>query len=161
MKFENFLGELATLKDERDEICEQIKSHGLPVIIYGAAQWAGFITDELTARGVDVAGYAVDAEYFKPDKTYLKRPVYNFAELRAQPEKYVFVLGMVGTSTSLNAFRFLCDEKIIRYGLLPRSVLSSDLTGDYVLNERDKFSATFEMLEDDLSQETMLAYLRL
>ena len=161
MKFENFLGELATLKDERDEICEQIKSHGLPVIIYGAAQWAGFITDELTARGVDVAGYAVDPEYFKPDKTYLNRPVYNFAELRAQPEKYVFVLGMVGTSTSLNAFRFLCDEKIIRYGLLPRSVLSSDLTGDYILNERDKFSETFDMLEDDLSRETMLAYLRL
>ncbi len=160
MKFESFLDELATLKDERAEICEQIKSHGLPVIIYGAAEWAQLITDELTARGVDVAGYAVDAEYFKPDKTYLKRPVYNFAELRAQPEKYVFVLGMVGhLENSINVLHFLCDEKIIRYGLLPSSF--SKISKEYILSKRDEFAKTFDMVEDDLSRETMLAYLRL
>ncbi len=32
---------------------------------------------------------------------------------------------------------------------------------EYILHERDKFSETFGMFEDDLSRQTMLAYLRL
>ena len=93
MSFEKILGELKTLKDERPEICEKIKSHNLPVIIFGAGIMADYITKDLKNFGVEVSGYAVDEKYFKPNQTYLNCPVYNFAELSAEPNKYVFVLG--------------------------------------------------------------------
>ena len=94
MNFEKYLPELESLKNARQEKADKIKSHGLPVIIFGAAETARRVTNELARFGVQVDGYAVDVEYFKPDTIYLGKPVYNFAELLKKPDKFVFVLGM-------------------------------------------------------------------
>lgn len=66
MDFQNFLDELNTLQDEREKIIMRIKSHGLPVILYGAGLLAKHITKKLASDGCEVAGYAVDDEYFTP-----------------------------------------------------------------------------------------------
>ena len=95
MLFEKTLEELKNLKDVRPKICEKIKSHNLPVIVFGAAATAMRTSNFLKAANIDVAGYAVDEEYYKPDQTYLGLPIYNFAELAKSPEKYVFIRGVI------------------------------------------------------------------
>lgn len=94
MKFKDVISEIESQKDYRKLQCAKIKSHGLPVIIFGAAEMAKLITAELKNFGVEVAGYAVTEEYYKPGKNYLGKPLYNYSELRQRPKDYVFIIGI-------------------------------------------------------------------
>ena len=161
MSFENFLNEVA--EDDCKQIDEEIKRRGLPVIIFGAGEMAKWVTENLSGRGINVDGYAVDAEYFKPDKKFLDRPVYNFAELRAQAERYVFVLGMEdemqGGSRAVN---FLRDEQIVSYPLPINLKGSCEKIGaEFIADNRDAFARTYDLLADELSRQTMINFLKL
>ena len=161
MSFEKILEELKTLKDIRPEMCEKIKSHNLPVIIFGAAETAMRVTNILKSHGVEIAGYAVDEKYFKPNQTYLERPVYNFEKISANPDKYVFVLGVndesKGTTRSLE---FANNKKIIHYESLVEYFPSS-ITFEYLSANRGKFAETFYWLADELSKKTMIEFLKM
>ncbi len=159
MDFKNFLDELNTLHDERGETIVRIKSHELPVILYGAGLLAKRITKKLTADGCEVAGYAVDDEYFMPNQTYLQRPVHRMADLIAHPNDYVFVLGVGVFNDNDRVTKLLNEHKITLYMLAEDNMALID--AEYILSERDKFSETFGMFADDFSRQTMLAYLRL
>lgn len=161
MSFEKIWGELKTLKDERPEICEKIKSHNLPVIIFGAGIMADYITKDLKNFGVEVSGYAVDEKYFKPNQTYLNCPVYNFAELSAAPEKYVFVLGFNDDNgPNERIVEFLRDSKINKY-TFNLNYLAKGLNYEYISANREKFAETFYWLADELSKKTMTEFLKL
>ena len=161
MSFEKILEELKTLKDMRPEICEKIKSHNLPVIIFGAAETAMRVTNILKSHGVEIAGYAVDKEYFKPNQTYLNCPVYNFAELSATPEKYVFVLGCVSNgSDSAGMIAFLKDTKINKYAF-NLSTVAQNLNYEYISANREKFAEIFSLLADELSKKSMIEFFKL
>lgn len=110
----------------------EIKTHGLPIIIFGAGKFAETVSEKLNSLGVEVAGFAVDEDYFEPNKTFLNLPVYNFAEVSAQPEKYVFVLG---TFNDLKrSLAFAEDEKIIRYAWFDDEDLQEFLWNFYSVN---------------------------
>ena len=159
MEFKNFLDELATLQDERGKIIERIKNHGLPVIVYGAGTVAEWFTEKLTANGCEVAGFAVDDEYFTPNKTYLGRPVYRMTDLIAHPNDYVFVLA-IGDYLDVNRLvKFEDEHKITFYAFTMDNLEPIDKK--FILSKRDKFSEAFDMFEDDLSRQIMLTYLRL
>ncbi len=160
MSFEKIVEELKTLKDVRPEICEKIKSHNLPVIIYGAGIMADYITNDLKYYGVEIAGYAVDEKYFKPNQTYLNCPVYNFAELSATPNKYIFVLGFndesMGTTRSVE---FIQSKNFIHYEFA-NSDVAKGLNYEYISANRKKFTETFNWLADELSKKTMIEFLK-
>ncbi len=160
MSFEKILEELKTLKDVRPEICEKIKNHNLPVIIFGAAETAGRVANILKSYGVEIAGYAVDEKYFKPNQTYLERSVYNLDELVTTPEKYVFVLGCVGVGGEPpRIIEFLKDTKIIKYAF-NESTIAKNLNYEYISANRAKFTETFYWLADELSKKTMIEFLK-
>lgn len=159
MDFENFLAELPALEDERREILRRIKSHGLPVILYGAGIYAKNLTKKLAACDCEVAGYAVDDKYFTPNQTYLGRPVYCIKNLILQPNKYIFVLA-IGDFTDDSRVKKLLNEYKINLFMLTADDMAL-IDKEYILSEREKFSETFSIFEDDFSRQTMLAYLRL
>ena len=160
MTFEKTLEELKTLKDVRPEICEKIKSHNLPIIIFGAGQMAIMITDVLKSYGFEISGYAVDEKYHKPNQTYLGLPVYNFDELSKHSDEYVFILGVHDEDQgTTRTFEFIQDQKIIHYELY--MILYKSLNYEYVLENREKFAETFYWLADELSKKTMLEFLKL
>lgn len=150
--------ELEGLKNARAEICEKMKSHNLPIIIFGAGLMAAMVKDELEKFGVKISGYAVDSEYYKPNKTYLNRPIYNFAELEKTPDKYVFILGITDElNEGKRVLEFWQNKNIICYTMCN---VFKYMNYDYILKNHDKFTETFEMLADDFSKKTMLAYLK-
>lgn len=161
MLFEKTLEELKNLKDVRPKICEKIKSHNLPVIVFGAAATAMRTSNFLKAANIDVAGYAVDEEYYQPNKTYLERPVYNFAEISKTPDKYVFVLGVNDESKGTHrSSEFANNKNIIHYEFLVEYFPNS-ITYDYVLANHEKFAETFSCLADELSQKSLINFLKL
>lgn len=159
MELKDFMHEFEGLTDAKEIRAAQIKSHNLPVIIFGAAAFAKIVTDSLRSFGIEVSGYAVDAEYFKPNQTYLGKPVYNFSELREQPDKYVFVLG-VGNKVKdgERAREFQRDEKII--GSIFELERMAYIDRAYVTENAAGFFETYNLLEDDLSRRIMVAYLK-
>ena len=162
MEFEKFLAELETpekFSDYQKSVAEKIKAHNLPVIIFGAAKLAEIVTATLKKFGVEISGYAVDGKYFKPNKTYLGLPIYNFDELRQTPEKYVFILG-VGSAVGSGKRReeFLSDKKIFAYEIAMEYVDS--ISGDYILSNQEKFIETYNLFADDFSKKTMVTYLK-
>lgn len=163
MTFEKVLEELKPLNNVQPEIAEKIKSHNLPVIIYGAGEVAGYLTTNLKNLGVEIAGYAVDAEYYKPNQTYLNKPLYNFAELSATPEKYVFVLGInpiFEGNLNPGIIDFLNNnKKLICYYVSAN--LFSAMNYEYIFENREKFAETFNLLEDELSRQDMIRFLNL
>lgn len=160
MEFKDFLDELNTLQDEREEFVERIKSHGLPVILYGAGIFAKSFTDALKVRGIEVAGYAVDDSYYTPNQTYLGRPVYLLSSLIESTDKYIFLYAvnkMTEENLNVSLRNFIYYPSIstgydISYPTINRA---------YVLDNREKFSETFNLLEDDLSRKTFINFLKL
>ena len=163
MDFEKFLDESNTLIDDHKSVAEQIKSHGLPVIVFGAGEMAKWVTNHWNKFGIEVEGYAVDAEFFKPNQTLLNRPIYNFAELSTQYDKYVFVLGMEDEMQGGHrAFDFLRNKKITCYPL-PTNLDGSNekISLDFIKTNHAKFQETFNILADELSRQTMMSFLKL
>lgn len=162
MQKSEFLSVFEDARDTRDYarvVVEKIKSHGLPIIVFGASRKAEIVTRELKRFNVEVLGYAVDEEFYKPNQTYLGRPVFNFDVISREPGKYVFVLGMAGGKID-NIQRiddFFKDKKIISYRILG---LDSVFGYDYICENQNKFFETYSMLSDDLSRQTMMAYLK-
>ncbi len=160
MNFEKALEELQTLKDVRPEICKKIKNHNLPVIVFGAGVTAKHVTEVLKSHGVEVSGYARDGEYYKPNKTYLGRPVYNFDELATTPEKYIFILAITDDGSNSRAYKFMKDNRIIKYAF-SYEFNSKNLNYEYISANREKFSETFYWLADEFSKQTMIEFLKL
>ena len=157
---QNFLAELEKFKNMRESICEEIKSHNLPVIIFGAGIMAKNVTDELKNFGIEISGYAVDEKYFTPNKIYLNRPIYNFAELEKTPDKYIFILGITDEfNDGKRALEFIQNKNITYYAVA--NVAKGYMDYEYIFEQRDKFTETFSMLADDFSKQTMLAYLKI
>ena len=158
----NFIADLKNLADfqtYRKNTAEKIKSHNLPVIIFGAGIMAKNVTDELKNFGIEISGYAVDEKYFTPNKIYLNRPIYNFAELEKTPDKYIFILGITDEfHEGGRALEFIQNKNITYYTMCN---FFGYMNYEDIFEQRDKFTETFSMLADDFSKQTMLAYLKI
>ena len=158
MEFKDFLDELKVLKDERKNMCEQIKNHNLPIILFGAGIGAKQVTQGLNAYGLNVDGYAVDDKFYSEGQFYLDRPVYRFSDILKKSDKYILIPAV--DNFQKDRFRFLDDKKIIAY---TPSLLDYEakINFDYILNNLKNFSQTFNFFEDDLSRKTMINHLKL
>ena len=159
MSYEKFFEELQTLKDCREVQYKQIRSHKLPIVIYGAGDMVRHVTNELSAFDIPILAYAVDDEYYVEGENYLGLPVHRFSELSRHPDKYVFILGMNydrnGVGLNCNFFK---NDKLIRYTIL--AIQYDPVSLEDILNRKNELSKVFEMLHDDLSRETLMAYLK-
>ena len=156
----NLLDELKPLAGQKELIIEKIKAHNLPIILYGAGEYAKYVTDALKKFDVEIAGYAVDDAYFKAGANYLGLPVYRISELTARPEDFVFILAtdnVFGGGGIIE--KFLADERLIKYGL--DVATTAPMNYDYISANAEKILDTYSMVADDLSKETLLAYLKL
>ena len=153
---ENFLAELENLSKQTPyllQVAEKIKSHNLPVIIFGAAKYAQIVASKLISAGVKISGFAVDEKYFVADKKLNGLPIYNFDELRKTPDKYIFILGIGDKTGNIRADKFLADNRITKYRVeIVFKVCKIDW--NFILSNKEKFIETYNLLSDDLSKQT-------
>ncbi len=131
LEIKDFLDELKPLDGQKELLIEKIKSHKLPIILYGAGEYAKLVTDKLQQEKVEIAGYAVDDIYFKEGSNYLGLPIYRISDLMSHSKDFVFVLAtdnVFGSSGILN--EFLNDDRLIKYGLDAAS--TAPINFDYI-----------------------------
>lgn len=139
-------------------IYDRIKAEDKPVAVYGAGQVAEVVGNYLAAHGIAVSAYAVDHNYFQEGSTFNGAPVINYADNR---EKYAFVLG---AGNNKNKVRRFIDEPIgggQKYVLLDPYGPVEPLDYEYVKERADEFEQTYNLLFDDLSRKTMIAYVNM
>ena len=143
---------------------EEIKARKLPVIIFGAGVAAKLVTNQLVAKGLEIFGYAVDEKYYKPNQSYLGRPVFNFEELVAQGKKYIFYLalgtkqGADNSALKKRVNKFLNDMRIVKDPFLFSKMEA--ISREFIYENQAAFEETYNLLEDEQSRKTMCAYLK-
>lgn len=169
MTQKEFLEELEEATHAQEKLVAKVKSHGLPVMIFGAGNYAVEVTKILNKYGLEVAGYAVDEEYYQPNQIYFNRPVYNFTELYRKPKDQVFFVAMrvnwnvtqeVAEMVINRRLKLFKDDNIVVYDFLHPGLSGERITYAFVLDNKNKFWEMYNMLSDDVSKKTMLLYLK-
>ena len=154
MDEKNFLSELSTVSDKN--IFEQIKSHNLPVIIFGAKVNAAHIAKTLEQNKIKISGYAVDEKYYKPNQFCCGLPIHNFDELAQKPNEYVFILGV--SEINRDRIKQFYDAPIVKYDVAVGSCCK--INYDFVMENKTKFIETYNWLSDDFSKKTITDFLK-
>ncbi len=138
------------------DVFSEIKSHQLPVVVYGAKSYAEYITNCLVQHGIEVYGYAVNEKYFT-NSTFLGKPVFVWEKIKKNSDRYVFVLGSISRKKLIQ--QFLEDPSIIKY--YTDTEVHETITYNYIQENFTAFDETYHWLEDDLSRKTFCAFLNL
>lgn len=159
MTKQDFLNEIKSVVGIKEKIVEELKTTNQPVVIFGTGNYAKYMSKAFASVGIPISGYAVDEKYYKPNQKFLGLPILNFdAIVDEEPEKYIFLLGLQACQ---RVYDFVEDSRIKKYVIFHDIGLKAcEVNYDFILQNQDKFFETYELLSDDLSKNTMIAYLK-
>jgi len=145
-------------KKESDSLgtIRELRERGKPVYIYGAGTTANRIAGKLTEAGIDVCGYFVDNDFFRRCKDSEENyPIFTFDYVMELPEADVVVgFYQFGIAYSkIEKGKFYNRGKV--YFINPEPLFDYE----YYLDNKVKFEQTYDWLADDLSRDTMRAYM--
>ncbi len=147
---------------EKDYLFYNIKSHNLPIMMYGAGINAEIVTNQLSSHGIYVDQYCVDSQYYTREE-FLGKPVRNFSTMEeSEKQKYVFVLGISPFANKKSAMQFE-NENFIKY-IIPSPPffgIPEEITKEYINQNKSAFNETYHWLEDEKSKQTFIAYLKM
>lgn len=149
---------IQNVPNQQETVYQAIEETGLPVVIYGAGELALRTTHLLEENGIQPWGYAVDPPYYTHGIFYQDKPVWNFELLAEHPDKFVFVLGL-GSFAAVK--RFMARKELRKFALLSPYGKKAPMTYEYIKEHRAAFQQTYDWLEDELSRQTMTAFLNL
>lgn len=158
MTEKEFLQEISAASVDRKNFVEKIMTHEMPVVIFGAGEYAREITNILNECNLKVEAYLVDDKYYKQNTIYLNSPVYSFSEISASKSKnYVLIRGInPGWRDVKN--RIEKFPQFVIYEFIKENFYT--LTYEDILNEKEKFFETYNLLTDELSRKTFLICLK-
>ncbi len=130
--------------------------------IWGCAQTAAMITEFCKRNSkVSIQGYIVDDAYYKENEFY-KKQVYKASEWRtlAKPGDYV-IMGFTGQDRAKRVMQELPEGIIGIYFYFPYSanVDGTYMTYQFYSENENRFLKVYNMLEDDISRDTMEAFI--
>lgn len=148
---------------EKDYLFEKIKSHNLPVMMYGAGINAEIVTNQLSNHGIQVEQYCVDSQYYNGEE-FLGKPVKNFSTMEeTEKQKYVFVLGISPFANKKSAMQFEENGNFIKF-IIPSPPffgIPEEITREHINQNKSSFNETYNWLEDEKSKQTFTAYLKM
>ena len=136
------------------EELRELRGRKKPVYIYGAEITAERVKRRLEENGIDICGYFVDNEYYK-GKGEGEYPIFSFDYVMGLPEADV-VLGFYEYGIAYSKIEkgeFGNNGKV--FYLNPEPLFDYE----YYLANRERFHEAYDLLSDDLSRDTMRAYM--
>ncbi len=134
----------------------ELKRRGKPVYIYGLGTTARRVERKLAENGIDICGFFEDSEFYMGGMGVEKDvPILSFDDVMGLPEADV-VIGF---------YQFGIAYSKISKGEIPNRgnvyIIHPNPLFDYAyyLENREAFEQTYDWLADDLSRETMRAYM--
>lgn len=157
MTKQDFLNEIKSVVGIKEKIVEELKTTNQPVVIFGTGNYAKYMSKAFASVGIPISGYAVDEKYYEPNQEFLGLPILNFdAVVAEEPQKYIFIVGL---RHGKRMEKFYEDSRIEKYVLFhDEKIYSMDY--DFIIQNQDKLFETYNLLTDELSKKTLIAYLK-
>lgn len=153
-----FIELIKNTPDHRLDVIKEIlvsKKENKKLVLYGAKIRAENRTCFLKKYNIDVDAYCVDAEYYEQGKKFMDKDVYAFEELIKDPG-YVFLISFLNCERAADIMKSYPDTKMWYIDDLYDHFR---MTYDYILQNRELFDESYEMLEDELSKKVFSAYI--
>ncbi|WP_081482900.1 FkbM family methyltransferase [Gluconacetobacter diazotrophicus] len=150
-----FLEEFYGLINERIASLDALRGKKIPIVMYGAGEYASTVEKFLAKENIYIADRFVD-------ETYEKRlGVLHFDDIKEKYAEFFVVLGMADIKRGMEAVISLnCKDIVsVHYFFLSPHYLD-EINSEFILNNAQKFSSIFEILDDDLSKETFVSYIK-
>jgi FkbM family methyltransferase len=153
---------------DNEETLNLLRNDDRQIRIFGSGIYAKGLKDYLSKKQITVNGYVVDDAYLPADR---KDDVLSLSEAISKDD-LILVFGVGGGFTDwfFNRIRSLkeliadCNNSLFivinDYWLADEGFINHEiLDKDFVNEHLDEFKYTFDLLEDDISKETMLEFL--
>jgi FkbM family methyltransferase len=139
--------------DYRPAVVARLKESNLPIVIYGAGQIARSISSVLESHGMTNYIYAVDEQYLGEGTDV---SIVSPAQADDRFDRYALVYGHSRGYMSAIPPQFKnAVSCCVMTGHTEMEVIGSDFLSRHL----DEFEETYSLLEDELSRESMSAYL--
>lgn len=140
-------------------IYDEIRTDGRPVVIYGAGEVGRLVTALLRAHGIEPFAFAVDRVYYREGTEVEHIRVCPYEEFLAAADDYLFLLGIGGPANRVRAF--LNDVRGRRMAVTTPYGEYAPMDAGFLRANEERLQETYAWLADDLSKETMQAYVDL
>ena len=147
------------ISDGRKAFIQELAESSLPIIIYGASNIANEVFNYVISQGLCVSAFCVDEEYYTPNSSFNNCEIFTPQVLDYFFEKYNIIIGFgIGTQakTILQNSPFLHCEKLY---FMPFIDPMPPMDYAFISENQLEFDHTYSLLCDDLSKETMIAYI--
>ena len=151
-----------------EKCLDMLKTSKKDIYIFGAGVYANSLTEYLNVNEITIKGYVVDDEYA------VSNPANKFLALNSviSADNMFLLYGIGGgfsdfytskiemlnlavSKCSNSSFIVLNDYWFVDIGLINHEIIDEAFMKEHF----DEFSETYDMLEDEFSRDTMLAYL--
>lgn len=153
-----WMEELRNLEIQEDPV-DIIKREALPVVLWGAGEFAGEIWRYLKNRDVEISQVVVDDDYFTPGSHLGEYKVIPRSELMKQQT----MVNVVWANSSYEKIPSLaCDCVIhkvyyifsVNYGIHKQTPIS------YIEEHLEELDSSYAVLEDEISRKNFLAFIK-
>lgn len=152
-----FLSKILISKNSQQCALEELKNSNKSVVIYGAGTYAFVLKQYLSALGIKISKFMVDARY-KVNNQFMETEVVSIEQFNITEKNIKVVIGIANYELALTtlAQNRITDALVIDvpdFLNIPHQFF--DL--NFIESHQHLFQNAYDLLEDDLSKETYLA----
>jgi FkbM family methyltransferase len=156
----NFRHELETIAALKNPDMEYLETSRLPLVLWGAAELAGYTKILLDAHDITIDSVVVDTPFWRPGQIFFDIPVSRWEEVRKKHAKINLIAAFVSGN-----YR----ERMAELQILPeveRCLRFSDggspfeFRSDFMARHQAALETLFHRFSDDLSRRVFFAFLR-
>lgn len=148
-------------KDMLEIIKNKMREEGYPLLIFGATKTAEYVKEYLNNNGIyNFDGYIVDDIYIS-DST--EKVLYTWKKAREKfNDKLIVVFGFYSYTSAIDFLRKSNLPDSIETHFFPLLYINDQFISidyNYIKENDSKFTYTYQLLEDEFSKNTMVAFL--
>lgn len=137
---------------------EKLQQTNLPIVMYGAGSYAMDVTKFLSRQGVHIAEYCVDAGYLQANPLFMGEfPVMAIEDTFAKYPEFDVVIGLADYRRAKESIAKHSKGARVYFFDAPNHMEFFDY--EYIKQHKDKFEATYNMLEDQTSKDIFIAFI--
>lgn len=146
-------------KSTQEQVSEMLQN-GKDIYFFGGlgSMSLGSVNAQyLASRQIDFKGFIANAAFIR-ESSYLGKPVWAIEDCDI-PRDVNIIIGMANWVDAQRELQLRGFRNIFLFDSFAEMFLE-DITLDYLKAHQKEFEGTYALLEDELSRETMIAYLQ-
>lgn len=148
-----------TSSDGRELFVQALKTDHLPIIIYGTGTIGTHIFKYLQTQNIEISGFCVDTQYLSSNTSFHSIPIYASSQVDSYFERYNIIIGFDINHSTFLSLKEILFKRCNHFYFLPHIDFMPPIEYTFFQENLQRFQQTYFLLNDDLSKQTMVAYI--